>query len=160
MTEIIFRHGGTLDKYLGDGLMAIFGAPVEYQDHARRAITAAVEMLERLEKLNQQWQEKGEAVMGIGVGINSGFVVVGNIGSPERMDYTVIGEEVNLASRLEALNKEYKTQVIISERTLRYLNQNGLPPGWEWQDIGETKVRVLLEPVKIYTLASSFFHPD
>jgi adenylate cyclase len=155
MTEIIFRHGGTLDKYLGDGLMAIFGAPVEYQDHARRAITAAVEMLERLEKLNQQWQEKGEAVMGIGVGINSGFVVVGNIGSPERMDYTVIGEEVNLASRLEALNKEYKTQVIISERTFRYLNQNGLPPGWEWQDIGETKVRGLLEPVKIYTLASS-----
>jgi len=100
MTEIVFRRQGTLDKYLGDGLMAVFGAPAPSENHAAQAVAAAVEMLDRLEELNKQWQEKGEVNIGIGIGINSGSVVVGNIGSPERMDYTVIGEEVNLASRL------------------------------------------------------------
>jgi adenylate cyclase len=156
MTRVVFRHGGTLDKYLGDGLMAIFGAPVKYPDHAWRAVAAAIEMLERLEELNRQWQNKGEVTLDIGIGINSGSVVVGNIGSPERMDYTVIGEEVNLASRLEAMSKEYKTQIIISERTIRYLDRNELPDGWELKNLGEVNVYGMQALVKIYTLVAFF----
>lgn len=153
MTEVVFRHSGTLGKYLGDGLIDLFGAPVPYPDHARRAVAAAADMLARPEELNRRWAEKGEVTLGIGIGINSGPVVVGNIGSPERMDYTVIGEAVNLASRLEGMNKEYKTQIIISEHTARLLNENDLPAPWALQDLGEARVRDLVEPVKIYTFA-------
>lgn len=152
MTEIVFRRQGTLDKYLGDGLMAIFGAPAPVSNHAAQAVAAAVEMLDRLEELNKRWQEKGEVNIGIGVGINSGSVVVGNIGSPERMDYTVIGEEVNLASRLESSNKEFKTRIIISENTVRAVRPGEIPAGWKIKDLGDTQVRGLVERVKIYTL--------
>jgi len=152
MTEIVFRRQGTLDKYLGDGLMAVFGAPAPSENHAAQAVAAAVEMLDRLEELNKQWQEKGEVNIGIGIGINSGSVVVGNIGSPERMDYTVIGEEVNLASRLESLNKEYKTRIIISENTMRAVQPGEIPAGWKIKDLGDTQVRGLAERVKIFTL--------
>jgi len=115
-------------------------------------VAAAVEMLDRLEELNKRWQEKGEVNIGIGVGINSGSVVVGNIGSPERMDYTVIGEEVNLASRLESSNKEFKTRIIISENTVRAVRPGEIPAGWKIKDLGDTQVRGLVERVKIYTL--------
>ena len=152
MTEEVFKQGGTLDKYLGDGLMAIFGAPVSYPDHARRALAASVGMLKRLEGLNREWQERGQVTLEVGIGVNSGSVVVGNIGSPDRMDYTVIGEEVNLASRLEGMNKEYKTQIILSERTARLLREGDLPPGWVLKSLGEAKVRGMAEPVQIYTL--------
>jgi adenylate cyclase len=155
MTAVVFRHGGTLDKFLGDGLMAVFGVPIPYPDHARRAVVTAIEMLERLEELNQDWKSRGEETMEIGIGINSGEVVVGNIGSPERMDYTVIGEEVNLASRLEGMNKKYNTRIIISERTARLLQESDLPEPWSLVELGEAKVRGLTEPVKIYTLTKN-----
>lgn len=152
MTGCVFRHGGTLDKYLGDGLMAVFGAPLPVPDHARRAVAAAVDMQEQLAELNCRWAARGEPAQGIGVGINSGRVVVGNIGSPERMDYTVIGEAVNLAARLEALNKDYGTQVILSEHTFRLLAPGDVPAGWELRELGGAEVRGLAEPVRVYDL--------
>ncbi|OPY59980.1 MAG: Adenylate cyclase 1 [Pelotomaculum sp. PtaU1.Bin065] len=151
MNAIIFKHGGTLDKYMGDGIMAFFGAPIHYEDHADRALAASLEMLERLKELNKKWEEQGEPLFNIGVGINSGPVVVGNVGSPERMDYTIMGGEVNLASRLESMNKEYKTNIILSDRTLKYLKNKDELPG-EITLLGETSVRGMVEKVLIYTV--------
>ncbi len=151
MNAIIFKHGGTLDKYMGDGIMAFFGAPVHYEDHADRALAASLEMLERLKELNKKWEEQGEPLFNIGIGINSGPVVVGNVGSPERMDYTIMGGEVNLASRLESMNKEYKTNIIISDRALKYLKHREKLPG-EITLLGETSVRGMVEKVLIYTV--------
>ena len=149
MTAVIFRHGGTLDKYLGDGLMAFFGAPVPCDDHADRALAAALDMLDELAALNDRWRAAGEPAFDIGIGINSGPVVVGNVGSPERMDYTIMGGEVNLASRLEGLNKQYGTSVIFSERTLVYVRRpQNLPPV---VFLGRAAVRGLAAPVGIYT---------
>lgn len=152
MTAIIFRHGGMLDKYLGDGLMAVFGAPIPYPDHARRALAASLEMQSRLEELNEIWLARGESTFKSGVGLNSGSVIVGNIGSPERMDYTVIGEDVNLASRLEGMNKEYGTGIILSGRTLTSLETNGAAADFHIRSLGAVPVRGFEEPVPIYTV--------
>ena len=100
MTQAVFDEGGTLDKYLGDGLMAFFGDPIPYDDHADRAVRAALSMHERLARVQQRWFALGQRPLSIGVGIASGFVTVGAIGSPERLEYTVIGNNVNLAARL------------------------------------------------------------
>ena len=151
MTTIIFKNGGTLDKYIGDGIMAFFGAPIPQPDHAERAVKTALEMLEGLEKLNQTWAEQGEVTLGIGVGLSTGPVVVGNIGSPERMDYTVIGEDVNLAARLEGMNKEFKTRVILSGRTYSQLNL-GAFADCAFSRLGEVPVRGFEQPVEIYTV--------
>lgn len=147
MTAIIFKHGGTLDKYLGDGLMAFFGAPVHYQDHADRALASAVEMVARLAELNKRWQEKNEPIINIGIGINSGPVIVGNVGSLERMDYTIIGEDVNLASRLEGMNKEFKTNIIVSERSFNYLHNKEI-----LTYLDKVNIRGMATPIGVYTL--------
>lgn len=152
MTDIVFHHGGTLDKYLGDGLLAYFGAPLELPDHAGQALKAAAEMLDAVNILNGEWQARGETTMDIGLGIHSGMVVVGNIGSPRRMEYTIVGEPVNLASRLEGLNKEMHTNVIFSEDI--YSRVENFPIGWTVKDLGEKPVRGLTNAVKIYTLIS------
>lgn len=152
MTDIIFRNGGTLDKYLGDGLLAYFGAPLPLPDHAGQALTAAVEMLEKVEELNDTWQARGEVQMNIGIGIHSGMVVVGNIGSLKRMEYTIIGEDVNLASRLEGLNKELHQKLIFSSGTYSLLKK--LPAGWIAKSLGEVQVRGLSNRVPVYTLSS------
>jgi adenylate cyclase len=152
LTQVIFRHGGTLDKYLGDGLMALFGAPVFYPDHVQRAIQVAIEMLEEVEKLNQVYVAKGQTPLKVGVGINSGTVLVGNVGSPERMDYTVIGEDVNLASRVEGLTKNFNTMIVISERSVRMLEDVSQLP-WELQHLGHAEVKGFTAPVEIYTVA-------
>jgi len=117
MIEIIFKYEGTLDKFIGDAIMAVFGAPVAHPDDPQRALRTAVEMREELKKLQEKWKGEGRPAFDIGIGINTGEVVAGNIGSSERMDYTVIGDNVNLASRLESLNKEHQTHILISEDT-------------------------------------------
>ena len=153
MTEIIFRHGGTLDKYLGDGLMAFFGAPVYYPDHVERAIKTAAEIQVAIDRLSEEWAAKGEPPLNIGVGINSGSVLVGNVGSPERMDYTVIGEDVNLASRVEGLTKTFGTLIVISERTVNLLGETGvqrLP--WKLRHLGYAEVKGFTDPVGVYTI--------
>lgn len=117
MTDIIFRHWGTLDKFEGDAIMAFWGAPYEQEDHTLRACAAALDMQRRVDELRQQWRAEGKPDINIGVGLNSGQVVVGNMGSRKRFNYTVLGDPVNLASRLEGVNKEYSTRIIVSEFT-------------------------------------------
>lgn len=119
MTEIIFRHWGTLDKFEGDAIMCFWGAPYVQDDHARRACAAALDMAKRVDELRAQWRAEGKPDINIGLGINTGRVVVGNMGSHKRFNYTVLGDPVNLASRLEGVNKEYATRIIVSETTYR-----------------------------------------
>ncbi|MFI5397002.1 MAG: CHASE2 domain-containing protein [Candidatus Binatia bacterium] len=118
MTEVIFAHDGMLDKYVGDAIMAVWGAPLPQADHAARACRAALEMVGRLHILNQQWNQRGWPALKIGVGLNTGSMVVGNMGSARRLSYTVIGDNVNLGSRLEGLNKMYGSHIIASEATI------------------------------------------
>jgi len=151
MTEIIFRYGGTLDKYLGDGLMAFFGAPVYYPNHIQRAIQAAVDIQAAVERLNKAWEDRGEPPLHIGVGINSGSVLVGNVGSPERMDYTVIGEDVNLASRVEGLTKTFGVLIVISERSVRMMENTGVTDG-RLRHLGHAEVKGFTDPVGVYTV--------
>jgi adenylate cyclase len=124
MSNIIIDQGGTIDKYMGDAIMALFGAPLEQPDHARQACRAALRMEDTLEELNRQWTKEGRPPLRIGVGVNSGPVAVGNMGSDRLFDYTAIGDNVNLASRLEGLTKYYGTNVLISQATAEAL-ENG-----------------------------------
>jgi len=124
MSNIIIDQGGTIDKYMGDAIMALFGAPLEQPDHARQACRAALRMEDTLEELNRQWTKQGRPPLRIGVGVNSGPVAVGNMGSDRLFDYTAIGDNVNLASRLEGLTKYYGTNVLISQATAEAL-ENG-----------------------------------
>ena len=118
MTDIIFRHGGTIDKFEGDAIVAFFGAPQRRDDDALRAVRAALEMRKQIERVSLQWEALAGAQLRIGVGINTGVAIVGNVGSARRMDYTVIGDAVNLASRLQGLTKAHGTDILISEATL------------------------------------------
>lgn len=117
MTDLVLSNNGTLDKYLGDAIMAFWGAPIPLDNHAFLACKTALEMENRLNELRDEWVAKGEKPLSIRIGINSGDVVVGNIGGLERFDYTVMGDVVNLASRLEGANKAYKTCIMIGENT-------------------------------------------
>jgi len=117
MVDIVFAHKGTVDKFVGDMVMALFGAPLDDADHAEHAVRAAVHMVEELGRLNENWRRRGMPQLDIGIGINSGEMIAGNIGSSSIMSYTVIGDNVNLGSRLESLNKEYKTRIIMSDAT-------------------------------------------
>jgi adenylate cyclase len=117
MVEVVFRHHGTVDKFVGDMVMALFGAPVDDADHAEHALAAAIEMVGQLGELNRRWLAEGKVQLDIGIGINSGDMIAGNIGSQRIMSYTVIGDNVNLGSRLESLNKEFQTRIIISDAT-------------------------------------------
>jgi len=121
MGEIIFRYQGTLDKFIGDAIMAFWGAPIPVTDHARKSVCAAVEMWRHMNQVNEQLAAKGYPPIDVGIGINTGDVVLGNIGSERKLDYTIIGDHVNLGSRLEGLTKQYGCHIIISEYTYREL---------------------------------------
>lgn len=151
MAQVVLTNGGFLDKYLGDGLMAIFGAPVSYPDHPRRAIQAAVEIQYAVDNLNRYWSEVGLPPLNVGIGINSGAMLVGNVGSPQRMEYTAIGEEVNLASRMEGLTKEFATPIIICERTVKELGEGEQLP-WSLSYLGTAQVKGFSHSVGIYTV--------
>ncbi len=113
MVEIVFQHGGTLDKFMGDAIMALWGAPLEQDDDADRAMSATLDMQSVLEERNAKWAEQGRAPVKIGIGINFGEVFAGNIGSDRRLEYTVIGDAVNTASRL--CSKAGPTEILMSE---------------------------------------------
>jgi adenylate cyclase len=148
MTRIIFRHQGTLDKYIGDAVMAIWGAPFDEPDHAQRCCLSAVSMLARLAELQVQWRAQGSPVLEIGIGINTGIASVGNMGSSLRYGYTAMGDAVNLAARLEGLNKEYGTQILISEFTRRALRDDQ----FIFREIDFIRVKGKLQPVTIYEI--------
>ncbi len=117
MTEIILAHGGTVDKYEGDAVMAFFGAPLYQEDHAVRACLAAIDQNRRLKELQEHWRDTGQDQLSVRMGMNTGKAVVGNMGSASKMDYTAMGDSVNLASRLEGANKYYGSHSMISEAT-------------------------------------------
>ena len=117
MTDILLKHEGTLDKYQGDAIVAFFGAPYYFDDHAKRACWVALEMQEKLARLRQQWKKEGRPELYMRIGLNTGSMVVGNIGSRNRMSYGMNGDSVNLAARLEGANKEYGSSILISEST-------------------------------------------
>jgi adenylate cyclase len=144
MTDIIFSYDGTLDKYIGDGLMAVFGAPMEREDDAERAILAAKEMKSQLAVM---MTEKGghRKKFDIRIGINTGRVVAGNIGSPKRMDYTVIGDPVNTASRLESIAKP--NQILIGEETYRAVKDK-----FKIRKIGPKKVKGKRADIMVYEI--------
>jgi adenylate cyclase len=123
MTEIIMKYDGIIDKYEGDAIMAEFGAPVHYQDHALKACYTALEMQKHLKELSRQWRMEGKPVLSCRAGINTGNMVVGNMGSKKVFDYTVLGDEVNLASRLEGANKIFGTRVMISDSTYQEVKE-------------------------------------
>ena len=119
MVDVIFMHEGTLDKFIGDAIMAFWGAPIRVRDHGMRAVETAIDMIRQLEVYNEGLKAKGMSPLSIGIGINTGDVILGNIGSEKKLDYTVIGDNVNLASRMEGLTKEYGCPVLITESTYK-----------------------------------------
>jgi len=143
-TEIIMKHGGTIDKYMGDCIMAFWGAPLEDEQQIENATKAVIEMKQSLEKLNEELKEEGLDQIHTGAGINTGLCVVGNFGSRNRFDYSVLGDSVNLAARLESQCKEYDADVIISEYSLA--------EEYNYKFLDEITVKGKSEPVKIYTI--------
>ena len=151
MSGIIERHGGVIDKYIGDAIMALFGAPVAAADAPARAVAAARDMARALESLNAELRAEGKPALAFGVGINTARVVAGNMGSKTRLNYTVIGDGVNLASRLEGLTKDpaYATPIIVSEATLASITPRPFA-----RELGEVKVKGKAQAVKIFALTA------
>lgn len=146
MSEIIFRYEGTVDKFIGDAIMAFWGAPIKVEDHPERAVKACLEMLDGLIEVNHLLEEKGLPPIHIGIGIHTGDVVLGNIGSARKLDYTVIGDAVNLASRLEGLTKQYQCTAILSEATYNRLNED-IPCAI----VDMVRVKGKTHPIRLYT---------
>jgi adenylate cyclase len=157
MTDIVFAKRGTLDKYIGDAVMAFFGAPIQTPLHAANSCDAALEMMETLERLRERWRIEDPNIphVDIGIGINSGPMVVGNMGSQQRFNYTVMGDNVNLASRLEGLNKEYGTHILVSEATLQAARR-GLKDetAYTARELDSVRVKGKKEPVRLFELIS------
>jgi adenylate cyclase len=148
MVEAIFLRRGTIDKFVGDMVMALFGAPLADPDHADHAVEAALDMLKALDELNARWAAAGRPTLDIGIGLNTGEMVAGNIGSERIMSYTVIGDAVNLASRLESLNKQYGTHIIISAETRSRLKRR-----YDMNPLGTVTVKGKTEPVAIFAIS-------
>lgn len=155
MTDIVFRNQGTLDKYMGDAIMAFFGAPITYKDHAKYACRCALQSVQKLFELQKEWEKKGLPNIDLGIGLNTGDVSVGNMGSETVRSYTVMGDAVNLASRLEGINKTYGTRIILSEMTYNEVKDNFVCREVDW-----VRVKGKVLPVKIYELISEEKVPD
>ena len=147
MTDLVFEHKGTLDKYMGDAIMAFWGAPVHFPDHAKHACRCALAMLVKLRELQAEYRAKGLPEIDIGIGLNTGDMSVGNMGSNTVRSYTVMGDAVNLGSRLEGINKQYGTRIIISEFTYNEVKSTFICREVDW-----VKVKGKELPVRIFEL--------
>ena len=150
MTEVVFRHRGTVDKYIGDGIMALYNAPREDSEHALNAIRTALEFQERVIPFSARWEAKLGVPIRCGVGINSGEAVVGSLGSKQRNEYTAIGDPVNLAARLESVTKDYRVPIIISEYTYELVRGR-----FPTHELDTVTVKGKSQPVKIYGVVPS-----
>jgi class 3 adenylate cyclase len=144
MTDLVFSNGGTLDKYLGDGVLAFFGDPIPFEDHAERAVATAFEMLSKVEELRGTWMRSNEE-LSVGVGISTGYVTVGNIGSSTRTDYTVVGNHVNVAARLATAAEP--GQILVSERTVASVQDRV-----DWVPVEDLVMKGVQRPVKVFAL--------
>ncbi len=147
MAEIVINSDGTLDKYIGDNVMAFWGAPIEIKDHEYKACEAAIKMLYAVEEINNDLKSRNIPPINLTIGINSGIVIVGNVGSEKQTNYTVIGDNVNLASRIKGLNKYFHTHIIISETTYEAIKDK-----FYTRELDLTKVKGKTKPVRIYEL--------
>jgi adenylate cyclase len=149
MVDVILKYGGMLDKFVGDEIMAVFGAPHYMLEHAKKACATALEMIRTLDRLKERWLQEGREAFKIGIGINTGDMLVGNLGSRQIFDYTVIGDAVNLGARLEGINKLYKTanNIIISEYTKKELGDEFVT-----RELDSVRVKGKERPVAIYEL--------
>jgi PAS domain S-box-containing protein len=154
MTAQVFRYEGTLKEYVGDELMAIFGAPVDQIDHAYRGCATAIAMRDRLSKLRKEWVKTGRPELKARIGLNTGPMVVGNLGSPYRFSYGVLGDHVNLASRLEGLNKVYGTDILLGENTAEQVMDR-----FHLREIDQVRVKGRKQPVRIFELISDISDP-
>lgn len=145
MVAVVRQNYGYVDKFLGDGMMATFGAPADDPEHEKHAISAALEMQEELSKLSSKWTAQGRAGFKMGIGINSGNAVIGNIGSEAHMEYTAIGDTVNLASRLQNATKEVHAEILVSGATFDVAQT-----AFRWAPLGEITVKGRSQPVRIY----------
>lgn len=148
MTRIVFKTNGTLDKYIGDAVMALWGAPFEEPGHATKACNAALAMMKRVRELQKVWEAEGKPSLDIGIGLNTGVASVGRMGSSLRRGYTALGDTVNLSSRLEGLNKDYGTHIIVNETTY----QSAKEDGFVFRELDLIRVKGKLQPVTIYQL--------
>ncbi len=149
MTNLVFEHKGTLDKYMGDAIMAFWGAPIHFPDHAKHAARCALKMLDRLRELQAEYRAKGLPEIDIGIGLNTGEMSVGNMGSDTVRSYTVMGDAVNLGSRLEGINKEYGTRIIVSEFTREAIKDRFVCREIDW-----VRVKGKAQPVRIFELVA------
>lgn len=148
MTQIVFDHYGTLDKYIGDAVMAFWGAPYEEPGHATKACNAALDMMAHVRELQRQWEAQGKPRLDIGIGLNTGVASVGRMGSALRRSYTALGDAVNLSSRLEGLNKDFGTHIIVNETTYQFAQNDG----FVFRELDLLRVKGKLQPVTIYEL--------
>lgn len=148
MSRIVFNRQGTLDKFIGDAVMAFWGAPYEEPGHENNACECALDMMKRVNELQKQWEAEGKPHLDIGIGLNTGVASVGNMGSKSRKAYTALGDSVNLSSRLEGLNKDYGTHILINESTYRAVKDSQ----FVFRELDLIRVKGKLQPVTIYEL--------
>ena len=148
MTSLVFETAGTLDKYIGDAVMAFWGAPFETDDHAVNGCNSALKMIQRVRAMQLEWQAQGKPKLDIGIGLNSGVASVGNMGSALRYGYTALGDTVNLSSRLEGLNKDYGTHIIVNETTYAATRE----ADFVYRELDVIRVKGKTQPVTIYEL--------
>jgi len=147
MTKIILENKGTVDKFIGDAIMAFWNAPFLEKDHPKLACQTAIAQIKELDKLKKSWKKRKLPEMDIGIGINTGDAVIGNLGSEDRFDYTAMGDAVNLSSRLEGLTKQYGVSILISESTYKKVKSD-----FDFRELDKVKVKGKKITVKIYQL--------